>query len=60
MRVAVQHEAEDRHQQQKQRKQRQKPVVGDQRRQVATLVIDELVDHRQRETRPPVAALKTV
>jgi hypothetical protein len=60
MRIAVQHEAENRHQQQKQRKQRQEPVAGDQRRQVAALVIDELVNHSQRETRPPVAALKAV
>jgi len=60
MRIAVQHEAENRHQQQQQRKQRQKAVVGDQRRQVAALVIGELVHHSQREAGLSVAALEAV
>ena len=45
LRVALQHEAEDRHEHQQQREQREERVVGDQRRQVAGLVVAELLDH---------------
>jgi hypothetical protein len=40
--MPLEYEAEDRHQQEQQREQRQEPVVGDQRRQVGTLVVAEL------------------
>jgi hypothetical protein len=40
--MPLEYEAEDRHQQEQQREQRQEPVVGDQRRQVGTLVVAKL------------------
>ena len=53
----LQHEAEDRHQQEQQREQRQEPVVGDQRSQVGALVVAELVDHGDGEAQPAMTAL---
>ena len=55
--IPLQHEAEDGHEQEQQREQRQEPVVGDQRRQVGALVVAELVDHREGEAQPAVTAL---
>jgi hypothetical protein len=60
VRIAVQHQAEDRHKQQQQREQRQEPVIGDQRREVAALIVGELVDDRDREADPAMAALEAV
>jgi hypothetical protein len=53
----LEHEAEDGHQQEQQREQRHEPVVGDQRRQVGTLVVAELVGHGEEEAQPAVTAL---
>ena len=47
--VALQHEAEDRGGQQQQREDRDERVVGDDRGQVVALVVEELVDHRERD-----------
>lgn len=55
--IPLEHEAEDGHQQEQQREQRQEPVVGDQRRQVGTLVVAELVGHGERKAQPAVTAL---
>jgi hypothetical protein len=57
VRIAVQREAEDRHEQQEQGEQRQEPVVGDQRGQVRALVVAELVEHGKREAQPTVTPL---
>jgi hypothetical protein len=57
VRAAVQPVAEERVHQQQQRKQRDDAVVGDLGGQVAALVVEELVDHRQRQAGPPVLPL---
>jgi hypothetical protein len=58
VRIPVQHEAEDGHQQQQQGKQLQEPVVGDQRGQVLALVVGDPVGSREREAQPAVSAGK--
>jgi len=58
--IPGQHQAQDGGQQQQQREQRQQPVVGDQGREVAALVIDVLIEHRQREAGPRVLPLVAV
>jgi len=58
--IVLQCEAEDRDQQQQQRKQRQKAVVGDEGRQIRSLVVAELVQNRDRKAQPAVPALVAV
>ena len=60
VRVVLQHEAEHRRQQEQQREERQKAVERDQRGQVRTLVLEELVDHRNGEPGPTVSPLVPV
>ncbi len=55
-----QHEAEHRHQHEQQREQRDEAVVGDQRRELAGLVVAELLDHRGGEAEPRVALLDAI
>ncbi len=47
--VALQHEAEDRDEHEQQREQRDERVVGDQRGELAGLVVAELLDDRREE-----------
>ena len=58
--ITRQDEAQDRRGEQEQREQRNERVVGEHPGQIAAEVVEELVDHRQRESRPPVRALKPV
>ena len=58
--VVLQHEPEDRREQEEQRKQRQEAVEGDQRGKVHALVVVKLVDHGQRRTGPLVPPLEVV
>ena len=58
--IALQHEPENRRQQQQEREQRQEAVVRDQRGEVRALILGELVDDGDREARPPVASLERV
>ena len=60
MGVAVQQIAQDGDQQEQQREQRQKAVVGQQRGEIAALVVDELVHDTEREAGGPVALLEAV
>ncbi len=46
--IVLEHEAQDRHEHQQQWKQGEEAVVGDQRRQVARLVVAELLDDSNR------------
>ncbi len=54
------HEAQHRDEHEQQREQRDEPVVGDQRRELAGLVVAELLDHRRGEAEPAVALLEAV
>jgi hypothetical protein len=58
--ITHQDEAEDRRGEQEQREQRNERVVGEHPSQIAAEIVEELVDHRERESRPPVSALKPV
>ena len=49
LRVALEHEAEHRRGDQQQREDRDERVVGDDRGEVVALVVEELVDDRERE-----------
>ena len=60
VRVVVEHEAEDRRQQQKQREQRQEAVVRDERGKVDALVVEELVGDGQREADHRVPPLERI
>ena len=59
-RVVLEHEPEDRHEYEQQREEREERVVGDQRREVAGLVVAELLDHGDRKRGDAVAPLKSV
>ena len=58
--LAAQDQAQDRGAQQHQREDRDEGVVGQRRREVGTLVVEVLVDHRQGEAEDGVAALERV
>jgi len=58
--VALEHEPEHGHGYQQQREQRQEPVIGEQRRPVAGLVLPVLLGHRHREGQPPLPLLPVV
>ena len=58
--AALQRVTQDRNQQQQKREQRHKTVVGDQNREVAALIVDELVDHRHRKAHPGMTPLEVV
>jgi hypothetical protein len=58
--VPLQDEAEQRGQHQQQREEREEAVVGDRRRQVATLVVGVLQQHGEREAEPPVPLLEAI
>src|SRR5699024_7633020 len=60
LRLALQDEPEDRGTDQQQREDRDERVVGDHRRQQVSLVVEELVDHRDREADHPVPSLEPV
>jgi hypothetical protein len=55
--VVAQHEAEDGGEHQQQREQREEREVGDEGREVAALVIAELLDDGHRERQPPAFLL---
>ena len=58
--ITLQHVAEHGHEHQQQREQRHEAVVGDQRRELAGLVVAELLDHRGDEAQAPAALLVAV
>jgi len=58
--VPGEHEAEDGQEEQEEGEDREEPVVGDQRREVAALVVAVFVDDRDRKAQPPVGALVAV
>jgi hypothetical protein len=58
--IVLQRETQQAHQQQQQRKQRDETVIRDQRGQIAALVVDELVDHPQREAQPGMTPLEVI
>ena len=60
MRVSGKHEPQHGGQQQQQWEQRHETEVGDQRGEVATGIIEVLVEHCQRKTRTRMAALEPV
>ncbi len=55
---AFEHEAEHRDEHEQQREQRDEAVVGDQRRELAGLVVAELLDHRGGEAEPGLRCWK--
>ncbi len=59
-RVALEHEAEDRGQDEQERKQREEGVVGDQRGQIARVVVAELAQHGHRDGQRLVLLLEGV
>ena len=58
--TAVQREAEDRHEDEQQREEREEPVVRDRRGEVAALVVGVLLPDREREPEPRVPLLVAV
>ena len=58
--VVLEQEPEQRRQQEQQREERQEAVERDQRRQIRTLVLEELVDHREGEPGPTMSPLVPV
>ncbi len=58
--VALQDEAEDRHEHEQQREQRDEAVVGDQRGELSGLVVAELLDHGRDEADPRAPLLAAV
>src|SRR5579875_3894394 len=58
--MALQEEAGRAEEQEQKRKQRDERVVGDERRQVRSAVVEELVEDAERKTHPTVVALEPV
>src|SRR5947209_17222063 len=59
-RVALQDEPQNRDEDEQQREQRDEGVVGDQRRELARLVVRELLDYGDHEAQPPTSLLEAV
>jgi hypothetical protein len=59
-RIVLEHDAEHRDQHQQQREERHEGVVGNQRGEVARLLVAELLPHRDRKRQPPAVLLELV